>query len=87
MANLCGTLKKTGGQAKFADIFLMAKEFGQVWRVRESGSLASDGQNKFAHPFNPYKVFQAKEIIELRANPSADAQDVSGSYDLILVDD
>ena len=87
MTNFSGTLKKSGGQAKFADVFLMSKEFGQVWRVRESGSAASDGQNKFAHPFQPYKVFQAKEMIELRANPSADAQDVSGSYDLILVED
>ncbi len=86
MTNFNGTLKKTGGVAKFADIFLMSKAFGEVWRVRESGSLASDGQNKFSHPFKPEKVFEAKEIIELRANPSSDAQDVSGSYDLILVD-
>ena len=87
MTNFSGTLKKSGGQAKFADIFLMSKEFGQVWRVRESGSAASDGQNQFAHKFDPEKVFQAKELIELRGNPSAVAQDVSGSYDLILVDD
>ena len=87
MTNFSGTLKKTGGVAKFADIFLMSKEFGEVWRMRESGSAASDGQNKFSHPFEPHKTFQAKELIELRANPSADGQDVSGSYDLILVDD
>jgi hypothetical protein len=36
--------------------------------------------------FNPYKVFEAKELIELREDPSADAQDISGGYDLILVD-
>ena len=86
MTNFSGTLKKTGGVAKFADIFLMSKEFGEVWRVRESGSAASDGQNKFVHKFQPEKVFQAKELIELRGNPSADAQDVSGSFDLILVE-
>ena len=85
MTNFSGTLKKSGGVAKFADIFLMSKAFGEVWRVRESGSAASDGQNKFSHPFDPEKVFEAKEIIELRADPSADGQDVSGSYDLILV--
>ena len=85
MTNFSGTLKKTGGVAKFADIFLMSKAFGEVWRVRESGSLASDGQNKFSHPFAPEKVFEEKEIIELVANPSADGQDVSGSYDLILI--
>ena len=87
MTNFSGTLKKSGGQAKLADVFLMSKKFGEVWRVRESGSAASDGQNKFAHPFDPQKTFQAKELIELVANPSANAQDVSGSYDLILVDD
>ena len=87
MTNFSGTLKKSGGQAKFADIFLMSKACGEVWRVRESGSAASDGQNKFSHPFKPYKVFEAKELIELVANPSADVQDISGSYDLILVDD
>ena len=87
MTSFAGTLKKSGGVAKFADVFLMSKEFGEVWRIRESGSCASDGQNKFVHDFKPHKTFQAKELIELRANPSADGQDVSGSYDLILVDD
>ena len=80
-----GTLKKTGGVAKFADVFLMSMEFGQVWRVRESGSCASDGQNKFFHDFRPYKTLQAKELVEIRANPSVDGQDVSASFDLILV--
>ena len=87
ITNYSGTLKKTGGVAKFADMFLMSMEFGEVWRLRESGSCASDGQNKFSHDFRPYKTLQAKELIEIVANPSADAQDVSASYDLILIDD
>ena len=87
MTNYSGTIKKLGGVAKFADIFLMSMKFGEVWRIRDSLSVAADGQNKFSHPFDPHKVFQAKELIQLIANPSADGQDISGGYDLILVED
>ena len=86
MTNYSATLKKSGGVAKIADVFLMSKEFGQVWRIRDITSAATDGANNIPHKFDPHKVFQAKELIELRANPSADGQDVSGRYDLILKD-
>ena len=86
MTNYSATLKKSGGVAKIADVFLMSMEFGQVWRIRDITSAATDGANNIPHKFEPEKVFQAKELIELRANPSADGQDVSGRYDLILKD-
>jgi len=78
--------KGLGSTSRFGDIFLMSKQFGGVWRVRDTTTVDQDGSSYVPHTFNPYKVFEAKELIELRADPSEDAQDISGGYDLILVD-
>ena len=86
MTNYSATLKKSGGVAKLADIFLMSMEFGEVWRIRDATSVATDGANSVPREFKPHKVFLAKELIQVIANPSADAQDISAGYDLILVD-
>ena len=37
MINFSGTMKKSGGVAKFADRFLMSIKFGEGWEVRGSG--------------------------------------------------
>lgn len=87
MTSFYGSLAKAGGATKLVDLFLVSKAFGEVWRVRHSEDLTSDGVPSKQHVFAPYKPFAAKELIILKANPSADAQDVSGGFDLILVDD
>ena len=81
------SLQKKGGAAKFVDIFLMGKKSGGPWRVQDSTDLGSDGTTFVEQTFTPYKSYEAKELIQLVANPSADAQDISGGFDLILVDD
>lgn len=86
MTSYTATLQKTGGATKFADVFLMSKKFGGPWRVRDATDLSSDGGIAIEHIFAPYEVFEAKELIQVIANPSADAQDVTAGFDLILVD-
>ena len=81
------SLHKSGGAAKFADIFLCSMKTGSGWRVRDAYDLASDGGTQFYVPFSPYKVLQGKELVQVIANPSADAQDISARFDIILVDD
>ena len=81
------SLHKTGGAAKFADMFLMSMKDGGPWRLRDATDLASDGSTYVERPFIGLKVFEAKELVQIVANPSADAQDVSAGFDLILVDD
>ncbi len=87
ITNYSSSLHKSGGATKFADVFLMSKRFGEVWRVRGQTTIASDGNQTNQHMFNPYKTFRAKELIQVVANPSADGQDISAEFDLIIVDD
>ena len=76
-------LHKAGGDATYADVFLMSKAFGEVWRIRDIDALSSDGGGHVQQPYNPYKTFQAKELIMVIANPSKDGQDMSAGFDLI----
>lgn len=86
MSHYYASLHKVGGAAKFADIFLMSMKDGGPWRVRDAINLASDGSTVIQRRYTPFKVFEAKELVQLIANPSADAQDISGGFDLLLVD-
>ena len=76
-----------GSTARFADIFLMSKENGGVWRICNSSNVSQEGTSSAPYLFQPPRVFQAGELIELRANPSADGLDISGGFDLICVAD
>ena len=87
MYHYYASLHKTGGAAKFADVFLLSMRDGGVWRIRDATDLASDGSTYLERNFDVPKVFEAKELIQIVANPSADAQDISAGFDLILVDD
>ncbi len=86
MLGYSASLHKKGGAGVFADISLMSMETGGVWRVRDNLALASDGSTHGPRVFEPPKVFQAKELIQVIANPSADAQDISAEFNLIVVD-
>jgi len=79
------TLQKSGGAAKFADIFLMSKDDGGVWRVRHTVDVVSDANAHVQHFFNVPISFDAKTFVEIRANPSADAQDISAGFELLLM--
>ena len=87
MASYYASLHKSGGAAKFADIFLMSMRDGGVWRVRDATDLASDGSTYIPRVFNVPKMFEAKELIQIVANPSADQQDISAGFELTLVAD
>ena len=80
------SLHKSGGATKFADIFLMSMKDGGPWRVRDSTDVGSDANMYVERPFEFKKSFEAKELIQIVANPSADAQDISAGFDLTLVD-
>lgn len=81
------SIHKTGGAAKLADVYLLSKALGEVWRMRDATDLSSDGAAYVPRLFKPYKIFKAKELIQIVANPSADAQDISAGFDIILVED
>jgi len=80
-----GDILKAGGAAKFANFHLMSKKFGGGWRVRDSASAASDGDNSFGHCYTSYKSLEAKEYVKAVANPSADAQDCGSGFDITLI--
>ena len=86
MANYYASIHKSGGATKFADVFLMSMKDGGPWRVRDATDVGSDANLDVRREFEPYKKFEAKELIQVIANPSADAQDISGGFDLYLVD-
>lgn len=78
-------LRKAGGGATFADVFLLSMEFGGAWRVRDSEALATDGANTADRKFEPYEKLEPKEYVKIVADPSKDAQDVGGNFDIILM--
>lgn len=80
------SLHKQGGGTKLVDIFLMSKKFGGPLQIRDSGSVASDGGIHLEHEFKPWEKLEPKETIQVMANPSADAQDISAGFDIVLVD-
>jgi hypothetical protein len=79
---------RTGfGAAVSADGFFMVKEDGEVWHVHDTATVSRDGQNWFDEQTNLAESVPAKGLIKIAADPSADAQDTHGGFDLILVDD
>lgn len=81
------SLHKKGGGTKLVDIFLMSMKFGGPLLIRDSGSVASDGGIHLEHEFKPWEKLLPKETVQIMANPSADAQDISAGFDIVLVDD
>ncbi len=79
-------LHKAGGPATFADVAIMSKTFGGVWRVRFTTSLATDGIGAASEEFSPPKLLQPKDYIKIVANPSKDAQDIGAGFCVILVE-
>lgn len=82
-----GSIHKSGGAAKLADITIMLKNFGGPWRAHEGLDVTSDGQPYNHHPYTLPILLQAKSYVKMVANPSADGQDISASFDIICVAD
>lgn len=82
-----GSIHKSGGAAKLADITIMLKTFGGPWRAHEGLDVTSDGQPYNHHPYTLPIQLPAKSYVKMVANPSADAQDISASFDIICVAD
>lgn len=91
MVNVWGSLNRAGGSGTFADLSIREFPFAMYGysgnRTRHFGSIAADGSNTFDKPFKPFKMFEAESDIILRVESvSAGNADISGGYDLILVD-
>ncbi len=82
-----GSIHKSGGGAKLADLSLMLMDFGGPWRLQDALDLTSDGQPYNYHVYSPPILLPAKSYVKMVANPSADAQDISAGFDLICVAD
>ena len=82
-----GSIHKAGGAAKLADVTIMLKEFGGPWRAHESLDVTSDGLPYAHHPYVLPIVLPAKSYVKMVANPSADSQDISASFDVMCVAD
>lgn len=81
------SLHKAGGGATFADTALMVMEFGGVWHLRDSLEVGTDGSSYIRHEYAAPVRIEGKAYIKLMGNPSKDAQDMSGGFDLLLIDD
>ena len=86
MSSWNGEIHKAGGATVLADLFLMSRELGGGWRVRDTGVVSSSAKPTFERHYFPPKTFGEKSYVKVAANPSADAQDIAGGFDLVLVD-
>ena len=82
-----GSIHKAGGAAKLADMILMIKEFGGVWRLQDSFDVSSDGMPYVRHRYSTPIQLPAKSYVKVIGNPSVDEQDVSAGFDMVCVAD
>jgi len=57
-----------------------------IWQVKHTCGMDQDGTTGFNHPFNPPDKFAGPGILRLRATATSNDSDVSGGFDLIVVD-
>ena len=57
-----------------------------VWQVKHTQGLDSAGTSYMRHEFTPYFAIKGPAIIKLQANSTAVDTDMSGGFDLILLD-
>jgi len=69
-----------------ADAFLLSKGFGGVYRTRHVGGVIAAGTSHFHHVFPSDVTVPACSIIKLRAAVTANNTDISGGFDILLVD-
>lgn len=57
-----------------------------TFSIKHTNGIVTDGSNYLHHDFRPYARLPGPAIIKLEANASANNTDVSGGFDVILVD-
>lgn len=62
------------------------ENFPNVWQVKHSDGITTYGTSKQDHEYNPYNGFAGPGIFKLQITTGANNMDVSGGFDVILVD-
>lgn len=90
MTQFYGSVLRTNAAAAFVDARLLFNPIPNintvVYLVKHSLGIQTTGANPFVHPYSPYNKFEGPGILKLQAAGSTDNLDVSGGFDLILVD-
>lgn len=73
----------TGGAA---DVRLWVYPFGEAWQLKHILGLSTSGSSFICYEFNPNLKITEKSLIRLSAAASANNMDISGGFDLVLVD-
>jgi hypothetical protein len=71
-------------------IEVRARPFGKVFQLKHRSSLSDNGTSNIHHKYEEPEVFSAKTDIELRTSAVASgvtAAQISGGFDIVLVDD
>ncbi len=80
-----------GGSAVAARTTLLLNPFPDsdetVFITKHTLGLSTDGTSLVAHEFRPYFAVAGPAIIKLQVNTSANNADISGGFDLILVNE
>jgi len=88
MENYYATVNPGGGAPTTMDIKLWTKDNGNGYakKLKHEVGLDLDANNHILQDFHPYKKFTEKTDIFLEATTVGATADVSGGFDLILVD-
>jgi hypothetical protein len=90
MTNFYASVLRSNAATAFVDLRLLFNPSPNintvVWLVKHSLGIQTTGANPHVHPYNPYNKFTGPGILKLQAAGSTDNLDVSGGFDLILVD-
>jgi len=70
-----------------ANIDVLARSFGGVFRVQTTSASVGAGTSHFQHNYEPYPKYEGRTDIMMRAEASANNTDISAGFDLILVQD
>jgi hypothetical protein len=90
MTQFYGSVLRSNAATAFVDMRLLFNPSPNintvVWLVKHSLGIQTTGNNPDVHPYNPYNKFVGPGILKLQAAGSTDNLDVSGGFDLIVVD-
>jgi hypothetical protein len=92
MTNFYAHIDKAGGGATaiYADLSMWwtqdVENAANVWTLKQDASLSIFGSSGFQHFYKPPKVFAGPGVVKLQTTSSANDMEVSGGFDIILVD-
>lgn len=79
-------INKKGGANVFADILPFLKPPGEVWQLKATAGISFTGTSAIVHPISPPAISREKTLVKIMAQPSADSQDISAGFDIVLFD-